>query len=107
VLWYAVHGRIKNQVEKATQTTRCTNLFTALIVALGVAMACTAGAQTQTAGQSDDPRMAGFKGKIAKKYEDSKEDWPVRVRRPPQARRTSWSSFWTTWGSARSARTAA
>jgi hypothetical protein len=33
---------------------------------------------TDEAPPSDDPRMAGFKGKIAKKYEDSKEDWPKR-----------------------------
>ena len=41
--------------------------------------------QAQTAGQSDDPRMAGFKGKIAKKYEDSKEDWPKRPQAPAGA----------------------
>ena len=34
---------------------------------------------------SDDPRMAGFKGVIAKKYEDSKEDWPERVKAPAGA----------------------
>ena len=31
--------------------------------------------------KSDDPRMAGFKGKIAMRYEDSVEDWP---KRPPE-----------------------
>lgn len=31
---------------------------------------------------SEDPRLAGFKGKIAKKYEDSKEDWPQRPKAP-------------------------
>jgi arylsulfatase A-like enzyme len=34
---------------------------------------------------SDDPRMAGFKGKIAKKYADSKEDWPERPKAPAGA----------------------
>ena len=34
---------------------------------------------------SDDPRMAGFKGKIAKKYEDSREDWPKRPQAPAGA----------------------
>ena len=62
------------------QATRTTSLFTALIVAIGVALTCMARVHAQTAGQSDDPRMAGFKGKIAKKYEDSKEDWPVRPK---------------------------
>ena len=34
---------------------------------------------------SEDPRLAGFKGKIAKKYEDSKEDWPKRAEAPTGA----------------------
>lgn len=34
---------------------------------------------------SDDPRMAGFKGKIARKYEDSVEDWPERPKAPAGA----------------------
>lgn len=34
---------------------------------------------------SEDPRMAGFKGKIAKRYEDSKEDWPQRPKAPAGA----------------------
>ncbi|MFN9975981.1 MAG: hypothetical protein ACK58T_39415, partial [Phycisphaerae bacterium] len=29
--------------------------------------------------------MAGFKGKIAKKYEDSVEDWPQRPKAPAGA----------------------
>ena len=33
----------------------------------------------------DDPRMAGFKGKIAKSYADSKEDWPERPKAPEGA----------------------
>jgi arylsulfatase A-like enzyme len=33
----------------------------------------------------EDPRMAGFKGKISKKFEDSKEDWPERVKAPAGA----------------------
>ena len=31
----------------------------------------------QDASKEEDPRMAGFKGKIAKSYEESVEDWPV------------------------------
>ena len=34
---------------------------------------------------SDDPRMAGFKGKIAKRYEDSVQDWPKRAQAPAGA----------------------
>ena len=34
---------------------------------------------------SEDPRMAGFKGQIAKKYENSKEDWPKRPKAPEGA----------------------
>jgi arylsulfatase len=34
---------------------------------------------------NDDPRLAGFKGKIAKKFEDSKEDWPERAKAPAGA----------------------
>jgi arylsulfatase len=32
-----------------------------------------------------DPRMAGFRGKIAKTYEESKEDWPTRATAPAGA----------------------
>jgi arylsulfatase len=35
--------------------------------------------------KSDDPRMAGFKGKIAMRYEDSVEDWPKRPQAPAGA----------------------
>ena len=35
--------------------------------------------------KAEDPRMAGFKGKVAKKYEDSKEDWPKRPKAPAGA----------------------
>jgi arylsulfatase len=60
--------------------------------ALGILMGCLLLAscnqsqqpETQAKG-SDDPRMAGFKGKIAKKYEDSKEDWPKRTQAPAGA----------------------
>ena len=34
-------------------------------------------APQQAEEAEEDPRMAGFKGKIAKSYEDSEEDWPV------------------------------
>jgi len=34
---------------------------------------------------ADDPRMAGFKGKIAKTYAESKEDWPERPKAPAGA----------------------
>src|SRR5690349_14920268 len=33
----------------------------------------------------EDPRMAGFKGKIAKTFAESKEDWPERVKAPSGA----------------------
>jgi arylsulfatase len=48
--------------------------------------ACSQAQQTETKAKSDDdPRMAGFKGKIAKTYEDSKEDWPSRPQAPAGA----------------------
>jgi arylsulfatase len=60
--------------------------------ALGILMGCLVIAacdQSQqsetTANASDDPRMAGFKGTIAKKYEDSREDWPERPQAPAGA----------------------
>lgn len=43
------------------------------------------GLAQQQPASSDDPRMAGFKGKIAKRYEDSKEDWPKRPVAPAAA----------------------
>ena len=47
---------------------------------------CNQPPQQETKGKAaEDPRMAGFKGKIAKKYEDSKEDWPVRPKAPAGA----------------------
>ncbi|WP_276390700.1 arylsulfatase [Eudoraea chungangensis] len=33
----------------------------------------------------EDPRLGGFKGKIAKTYEESVEDWPERVQAPDEA----------------------
>ena len=60
--------------------------------ALGILAGClllASGSQAQqqetSAKPTDDPRMAGFKGKIAKKYEDSKEDWPTRPKAPAGA----------------------
>ena len=35
-----------------------------------------AGQPMQEASAEEDPRMAGFKGKIAKTFDDSVEDWP-------------------------------
>ncbi|MDM9632170.1 arylsulfatase [Robiginitalea aurantiaca] len=32
--------------------------------------------QKEDASQEEDPRMAGFKGKIAKTFQESEEDWP-------------------------------
>lgn len=52
--------------------------FIAVTLLAALALVGCAGSQPQTS--SDDPRMAGFKGKIAKKYEDSIEDWPVRPK---------------------------
>src|SRR3990172_5720328 len=60
--------------------------------ALGILAGClllASGSQAQqqetSAKPTDDPRTAGFKGKIAKKYEDSKEDWPTRPKAPAGA----------------------
>ena len=67
------------------KTTRTTAPLVALCVVILATTACTAGPGDQNASQSDDPRMAGFKGTIAKKYEDSKEDWPARPKAPAGA----------------------
>jgi arylsulfatase A-like enzyme len=52
-------------------------------VAFGVTLFITAGvlpaelaAQAQPESESQDPRMAGFEGVIAKRFEDSVQDWP-------------------------------
>lgn len=55
----------------------------ALTLALGVPIAF--AGDDGTPKPSDDPRMAGFKGKIAEKYEDSIEDWPTRPQAPAGA----------------------
>lgn len=63
-------------------------LFYALGILAGCLLmaSCGQSQQEQTKGKAaDDPRMAGFKGKIAKKYEDSKEDWPTRPKAPAGA----------------------
>lgn len=41
--------------------------------------------QQQDTAPSEDPRMAGFEGKIARSYEDSEEDWPSRPQAPAGA----------------------
>jgi arylsulfatase A-like enzyme len=52
-------------------------------VALVVLAACQ---QKESAESSKaDPRLAGFKGKIAKTYAESVEDWPERVKAPAGA----------------------
>lgn len=58
-----------------------TRLVTAFGVVFGIAMSMF-GAQAQA---GDDPRMAGFKGKIAQNYADSVEDWPERAKAPEGA----------------------
>jgi hypothetical protein len=41
-------------------------------------------AQDETKSKAaDDPRMTDFKGKNAKMYQDSKENWPVQPTAPP------------------------
>lgn len=35
--------------------------------------------------QKEDPRLAGFNGKIAKTFAESKEDWPERIKAPAGA----------------------
>jgi len=58
-----------------------------LMIALSaILVSCEQAVQSSTSSSpSDDPRMAGFKGKIAKKFEDSKEDWPQRAKAPAGA----------------------
>lgn len=56
----------------------CLFLFT-VVMSVGITMAL---AQSPS---PDDPRMAGFRGKIAQKYQDSKEDWPQRPQAPADA----------------------
>jgi arylsulfatase A-like enzyme len=56
----------------------CLSLFT-IVMPLGITMVL---AQSPP---PDDPRMAGFRGKIAQKYQDSKEDWPQRPQAPADA----------------------
>ena len=63
------------------KTTRTQNLIAVLLSLVLTAAFTLTACKGQTESKQDDPRLAGFKGKIAKKYEDSKEDWPVR----PQA----------------------
>lgn len=59
------------------------------IPGLILTIAITACNQQKTEQQhiqnADDPRMAGFKGKIAKTYVESKEDWPKRPNAPEGA----------------------
>lgn len=59
-------------------------LIRSLLLLNCVALIGATGARAQDQS-SDDPRMAGFKGKIAKKYEDSVEDWPKRHQAPAGA----------------------
>ncbi len=61
------------------------HITAALRLALGVVVVLTAGAEAQITSSQDDPRMAGFKGKIDKEYENSREDWPVRPKAPAGA----------------------
>ncbi len=58
---------------------------TLLCLAIILIAALTGYSQSTIPSSSDDPRMAGFKGKIAKKYEDSQEDWPKRAQAPAGA----------------------
>ena len=46
-----------------------------LIVLLSMFLISACQPQQETS-QEEDPRMAGFKGKIAKTFQDSEEDWP-------------------------------
>ena len=45
-------------------------------IGLAACLACPTAFAAQEKPQVEDPRMAGFKGKIAKTYEESVEDWP-------------------------------
>lgn len=60
----------------------------ALVILAGCLLlaSCNQSQQPETKVKAaDDPRMAGFKGKIDKTYENSKEDWPVRPKAPAGA----------------------
>jgi arylsulfatase len=57
-------------------------LIMLVIIALSFGLAsCSKSQETP----STDPRMAGFKGKIAKSFAESVEDWPERVKAPAGA----------------------
>ena len=60
-------------------------LFCLLLALSATVISCDQAVQSSTSSASDDPRMAGFKGKIAKKFEDSMEDWPQRAKAPAGA----------------------
>ncbi len=64
------------------------NKITLLLIAVFAVFmfSCNQQATEQEKEKSaDDPRLAGFNGKIAKSYADSKEDWPERVKAPAGA----------------------
>ena len=56
---------MKMSARKAVSVALAATIWMALL-------ACRAPVETET----EDPRMAGFKGVIARSYEDSVEDWP-------------------------------
>jgi arylsulfatase A-like enzyme len=60
-------------------------LTSALAICLPIASCSQPQKPEVKAKAAEDPRMAGFKGKIAKKFEDSKEDWPKRPQAPAGA----------------------
>jgi Sulfatase len=62
------------------QTQHRANAGHVLIAMLCMALFAPAWIHAQTPGQPDDPRLAGFKGKIAKSFKDSKQDWPERPK---------------------------
>ena len=57
---------------------------------LTVALLVTSCSTSQGPGthSADDPRLAGFKGKIGRTYAESKEDWPMRQQAPAEAPNT-------------------
>jgi len=71
--------------EKKTMKRTFSHALVILVGCLLIAASCQAQQTEPKAQSADDPRMAGFKGKIDKTYANSKEDWPMRPKAPAGA----------------------
>ena len=60
---------------------KCKLLRSSVLMLIAAMAIGSSGALAQHSA-SDDPRMAGFKGKIGRSFQDSVEDWPQRPRAP-------------------------